>query len=139
MAGIGRTPNASRQRRNVPQRGDWTKLEPLAAPVLPELDELGMPDGGWPFVTRMTWDAWRLDPVTSTWNATDIAYAADTILLHASSASSKANEVRLRMADLGLGPEGRAKRRVLLPDEEAPELVDEPGEPAPTRERPEAV
>jgi hypothetical protein len=46
--------------------------------------------------------------------------AVDTAYLHAEAPTSKAPEVRLRIESLGLGAKGRADRRLLLPDEEAP-------------------
>lgn len=138
MAGRGPAPKTSRQRHGAPARGDWVKLEPLAAPVLPELADLPAPELGWQLPTLMLWEAWRADPVTQTWNASDLAYAVDTILLHAIAGMTKPNEVRLRMESLGLTPKGRRDLRLLLPDEAAPELDAEP-EAAPKRERPEAV
>lgn len=137
MAGRGPAPSASRQRRNVPQRGDWVKLEPLASPVLPELGELGPapgdPDLGWPFSTRTLWEAWRADPVTATWNGSDLAFCIDTILLHAVSAVSKSNEVRLRMESLGLTPKGRRDLRFLLPDEDAAQASEKLAKVVPLR------
>lgn len=143
MAGRGPAPSAQRQRRNAPQRGDWVTLEPLAAPVLPELAEFVLPDAQpWPLTSVMLWDAWRDDPVTATWNASDRAFAVDTIHLHAEAATAKANELRLRMESLGLTPKGRRDLRFLLPDEVVPdEDADLPADAAEAarRPRPEAV
>jgi hypothetical protein len=125
-----------RQRRNKPALGDWTRLEPLKAPVLPELDEL-VPGEKWPVVSRMFWEAWRASPVTQTWAAEDIALAADTIMLHAEDPVTKAGEIRIRIDTLALSPKGRRDARLLLPEEEVPEVVElRPA--APLRALPEA-
>lgn len=142
MAGRGPAPSANRQRRNKPMRGDWIVLEPLARPVVPALDEFEPPSGWecWPTATRMLWDAWREDPVTQTWNASDRAFAVDTIYLHAAASTAKANELRLRMESLGLTPKGRRDLRFLLPDETPPEGDVAEAPTAPTeRKRPAAV
>lgn len=145
MAGRGSAPKQNRARSNAPARGEWARLEPLAAAILPELDTFAPPydfdrnAAAWPAGTRMLWDAWREDPVTQTWNASDRAFAVDTISLHATSGTSKANEIRIRMESLGLTPKGRRDLRLLLPEEEAP-AEDGPAaaEPA-ARQRPAAV
>lgn len=113
MAGHGPAPAETRRRRNEPARGEWVDLEPLKAPVLPDLDELGAPgpDGGWRDATRRTWEAWRSDPVTAQWSPSDVAHAMDTIALHNAMSSSSANEVRLRMDGLGLTPKGKRDLR----------------------------
>jgi len=137
MAGRGPAPNQNRQRRNKPARGDWLDLEPLEEPVLPELGDLFVPADGesmpaWMPVTRLLWAAWRQDPVTATWNASDTAFAVDTILLHAAAAVKSANEIRLRMESLGLTPKGRRDLRLrLMEDSDEPEEPDEPSLAAP--------
>jgi hypothetical protein len=138
MAGRGPAPKAQRQRANTPALGEWRRLEPLTEPVLPPLETLG-PGGplGWPAVTEILWAAWCDDPVTQTWNASDIALCVDTIQLHAMDSVGKASEIRIRIDNLGLSPKGRRDARLLLPEEEAP--ADEPlAEPTPLRVLPEA-
>lgn len=134
MAGSGPAPKFNRQRSKAPTRGDWIRLSPLEAPVLPDLDEFEAPkdyeqelapDGTpqarvWPTRTRFMWDSWRTAHVTGLWSSDDIALAVDTIYLHATGAQGKAAEIRLRMESLGLTPKGRADRRYLLPDEQEP-------------------
>lgn len=108
MAGTGPAPKAQEERRNrnPPGRGEWVDLAPLERAVLPEL-----PDGEWPPATREAWAAWRSDPVSSQYSAADIAYALDTIRLHAAMTPSSASEVRLRMDALGLTPKGKRDLR----------------------------
>lgn len=99
----------ARRRRNEPARGEWVDLEPLAEPVLPELPPLEGEE--WPENTRSTWEAWRRDPVSAQWTPADVAFALDTILLHAGMTPSNASEVRLRMDALGLTPKGKRDLR----------------------------
>lgn len=120
MAGSGPAPKFNRQRSKAPTRGDWIRLSPLEAPVLPDLDEFEAPkdyeqelapDGQpqvrvWPTRTRFMWDSWRVAHVTALWSSDDIAMAVDTIYLHATGAQGKAAEIRLRMESLGLTPKG---------------------------------
>lgn len=106
MAGQGPAPKAARRRANEPARGDWVDLQPLRGPVLPELD-----GDSWRPTTRAAWDAWRADPVTGMYSASDVSYALDTIELHNQMTPSSANEVRLRMDALGLTPKGKRDLR----------------------------
>ncbi len=117
MAGTGPAPAEQRRRRNEPARGDWVDLEPLAAPVLPVLPELParMDGEDWSPMTRMTWEAWRQDPVTAQWSPSDRAYALDTIKLYDGMTASSANEVRIRMDGLGLTPKGKRDLRWRVP------------------------
>lgn len=101
---------SQRRRRNEPARGEWVDLEPLSAPVLPEL-----PEGEWSPITVMTWAAWRQDPVTAQWSSSDVAYALDTIRLYEQMTPSSANEVRIRMDGLGLTPKGKRDLRWRIP------------------------
>lgn len=135
MAGRGPAPKAKRQRANAPALGDWRSLEPLTAPVLPELDDLG---DEWPAASRMLWDAWRDDPVTQTWNASDIALAVDTIMLHAADPVTRAGEIRIRIDNLALSPKGRRDARLLLPEDDDPADIAATPEPTPLRVLPEA-
>jgi hypothetical protein len=112
-------PKAKEERRNKtpPARGEWVDLEPLEKPVLPEL-----PEGEWPAETCAAWEAWRADPVTSQYSVSDVAYALDTIRLHAAMTPASANEVRLRMDALGLTPKGKRdlRWRVAVAEESTP-------------------
>jgi hypothetical protein len=161
MAGNGPAPKLNRQRRGTPTRGDWVKLEPLKGPVLQELDELPSPmlpprwdkdahaytepqEFDWPFTTRQLWDAWRASPVTALWSDDDLAFAIDTIMLHAEATlggrGATPGELRLRQESLGLTPKGRRDNRYLLPDE-APDAPAEEKPAADTKLRvlPEAI
>lgn len=111
MAGQGPAPAdpATRRRRNEPTRGEWVDLPPLEKPVLPEL--AAGEDDPFPPETRAAWEAWRSDPVTAQYSAADIAYALDTIRLHAAMTPTSAAEVRLRMDALGLTPKGKRDLR----------------------------
>ncbi len=108
MAGNGPAPADQRRRSPAPARGEWVGLDPLDAPVLPDLPEI---EGGWRAGTAATWEAWREDPVTGQYSPADIAYALDTILLHNAMTPTSANEVRLRMDALGLTPKGKRDLR----------------------------
>lgn len=88
--------------------------------------------------TRIQWEAWMEDPATALWNKGDLAFAIDTIYLHATGASGKSAEIRLRMESLGLTPKGRADRRLLLPDEPVP-AGDAAGTPADAPDTPGAL
>jgi hypothetical protein len=125
MPGRGPAPKTQRQRRATPALGDWVRLEPLEKGHLPELDEFELTHLGevvpWPMRTRLLWVSWMEDPATALWNTADLAYAVDTIYLHAVDANTKASEIRIRMESLGLTPKGRADRRLLLPDETPPD------------------
>lgn len=121
MAGTGPAPQEARRRRNEPARGEWVDLLPLDAPVLPELPEKA--DGEpWSQRARLTWAAWRADPVTVMWSPADVAYALDAIVLYEGMSPSSANEVRLRMDGLGLTPKGKRdlRWRVTVPEEDRP-------------------
>lgn len=118
MAGQGPPPSDQRRRRPAPSRGDWTDLEPLKKPVLPTLPKRKKGEGGWPAETRAAWNAWRRDPVTAMYSESDIAYALDTIRLHAAMTATTANEVRLRMDALGLTPKGKRDLRWRIAEHE---------------------
>lgn len=109
MAGIGPAPSDTRRRVNAPARGEWVDLEPLDAPVLPELPPLE--DAEWSARSLATWAAWRSDPVTAQYTSADIAYALDAITLYEAMTPSSANEVRIRMDGLGLTPKGKRDLR----------------------------
>jgi hypothetical protein len=120
MAGIGPAPKDPSQRRNksAPLRGEWVDLPPLEKPVLPDLPLLV--EGEWSERTRLTWEAWRSDPVTAQWSPADVAHAIDTICLHNAMTPSSANEIRLRMDGLGLTPKGKRDLRWRVGGEAAP-------------------
>lgn len=106
MAGQGPPPKDKRRRGNAPARGEWVDLGALLEPVLPKL-----PRGKWTAATKIAWESWRKDPVTSQYTVADISYALDTIRLHNEMTPSSANEVRLRMDALGLTPKGKRDLR----------------------------
>lgn len=83
---------------------------------MPELPELV--EGEWRERTWQAWQAWRADPVTALWSPADVDYALDTIMLHQSSFTSKAAEIRLRMDALGLTPKGKRDLRWRPPAEQ---------------------
>lgn len=145
MAGNGPAPKLNRQRRESPSRGDWHKLPPLAKVVLPDLDTLPLPElpprwdkdsndyteaqaFQWPFTTKMLWESWQKSPVQAVWSDDDVAFAIDTIMLHAEATlggrGAPPAEIRLRQESLGLTPKGRRDNRLLLPDEDGPELAE---------------
>ena len=97
----------------MPERGEWVDLEPISKPVLHELPPLEVEGEafGWPPDTVAMWEAWRQDPVTAQWSPADVAFAFDTIKLHAQMTSSNAAEIRLRMDRLGLTPKGKRDLR----------------------------
>ena len=111
MPGTGPAPSEKRRRTNEPARGDWVELGPLEKSVLPDLPRRAKGEGAWPAMTRLAWESWRQDPVTSQYSISDIAYALDTIRLHAVMTPSTAGEVRLRMDALGLTPKGKRDNR----------------------------
>jgi hypothetical protein len=116
MAGIGPAPKDKSERRNksAPQRGEWVDLEPLEAPVLPELPPV---EREWSDRARVMWESWRQDPVTAQWSSADRAYAYDTLVLYELDIDFKRpNEVRLRMDGLGLTPKGKRDLRLRLVD-----------------------
>lgn len=138
MAGRGPAPKRTNQRGT----DNWTRLAPLTKAILPSLTDLlgsaPTDSGKWPRLTQMLWNAWREDPVTATWTATEIALAGDTICLHAQDPVGKASEIRIRIDTLALSPKGRRDARLLLPDEE-PDEAAPPQPAAAQRELPEAV
>jgi len=112
MAGRGRAPKDPSKRRNraVPQRGEWVDLKPLEKAVLPELPATLQDDKPWPEETKEAWRMWRRDAVTSRYSDSDIAFALDTIRVHARMPTTAA-EVRMRMDILGLSPKGKRDNR----------------------------
>jgi hypothetical protein len=128
MAGQGPAPAEKRRRANEPARGDWVDLPPLEKPVLPTLPKRTKAEGSWPAMTKAAWTAWRRDPVTAQYSEADIAYALDTIRLHALVAEKPqlAAEVRLRMDALGLTPKGKRDLRWRIGREEAQKQQQDP-------------
>lgn len=117
MAGIGPAPAENRRRRNEPARGDWTYLDPEVPSVLPDLPD----DAEWSDRAVAAWEMWRDDPVSSVYSAADVAFALDTIRLYNEGMSaSMAKEVRMRMTDLGLTPEGKRKLRYRVGESDVP-------------------
>jgi hypothetical protein len=118
MAGRGPAPKPpeQRRRRNVPERGEWVDLAPLAAPVL----EVAPKD--WPIEARDLWNAWREDPVTSTYTPADLVSLRQLCLRFGELQDS---EQRLRMDGLGLTPKGKRDLRLRV----SAQAVDERGVP----------
>ncbi len=110
MAGRGPAPQAVRRRSNEPARGEWVDLPPLETPVLGRLPARSRDEEPWSKRARETWEAWRSDPVTARWSASDTSYAEDLLALYELMPSS-ASEVRLRMDSLGLTPKGKRDLR----------------------------
>jgi hypothetical protein len=106
MAGRGPAPKPKeqRRRRNVPERGEWTYLPPLAKPVL------GLAKKDWSERVKRLWKAWRADPVTQQYGPGDLAAIWD---LADQFEGLTFPEQRLRMEALGLTPKGRQDRRWL--------------------------
>lgn len=124
MAGPAPKDPALRRRSNEPARGEWVDLPPLARPVLPKLPARGRGAGRWSARSAAAWEAWRQDPVTSQWGASEIAQAVDLLYLHDAMVTGGgygANEVRIRMDGLGLTPKGKRdlRYRVAAPAEVA--------------------
>lgn len=134
MAGRGPVPKAEgqRRRRNEPARGEWVDLGPLETPVLPELDDLAPR-------AQALYDAWRQDPVTGTYGASEIAAVVELARLQDEFETGgdpdlkfqrvTPSELRLRMDGLGLTLKGKRDLRVRLvgeaPEEaKAGEVVD---------------
>ena len=129
----GPAPKQHRQRRGKPTHGEYQRLELMAEPYLSELD------GRHSALAKAHWDAWRLDPVTATWTATEVALALHLIELLDADPIGKSSEIRLRIDGLALSPKGRRDARLLLPDEDEPP-AEESGaqELEPARDLPEA-
>jgi hypothetical protein len=133
MAGKGPAPKLHNQRGT----SNWTRLEPLKRQVLPAIrDVLGHDKV--PKLSLLLWNSWRDDPVTATWTATEIALAADTITLHIADSVGKSSEIRIRLDSLALTPKGRRDARLLLPEDEDPEVEEAPPAPARLHALPEA-
>lgn len=108
MAGIGPAPAEKRRHNGQLARGDWVTLESSAPTALPPLPD----DTEWSDRAVDAWGRWCDDPATSVYTSADVAFALDTIRLYNEGMSaSMAKEVRMRMTDLGLTPEGKRKLR----------------------------
>lgn len=86
--------------------------KPVPQPPLPEF----MPEGvEWPEQTRVWWEMWRVDPLTSEFRATDWADLLDTAVIHGRfwlGEVKLAGELRLRVAKHGATQEDRARLRI---------------------------
>jgi hypothetical protein len=104
-----------RHRRRPPGGGEWVDLEPIDKPILAPLPRRSKADGPWSARARATWNAWRQDPATRQWTASDSALALETLYLLEQSEreprASLAAEVRLRMDALGLTATGKRRLR----------------------------
>ena len=113
MAGRGPAPKPAhqRRRRNVPERGEWVDLAPLAKPVLEPAPR------DWPAGAKELWNAWRADPVTATYSPADVLALKQLCVRFSELQDS---EQRLRMDGLGLTPKGKRDLRLrLAPEAEA--------------------
>lgn len=134
MAGRGPAPKQQNQRG----ASNYIRLEPLRKQVLPAIRDV-LDHARVPKLSLLLWNSWRDDPVTATWTATEIALAADTIMLHIADPVGKASEIRIRLDSLALTPKGRRDARLLLPQEDDPEEEAEaPRAPVKLRALPEA-
>jgi hypothetical protein len=99
-----------RRRRNEPARGEWVDLPPLKKPVLPTLPG----EGQWSKRTRLAWEAWRSDPVTSQYQPADVQAAIDLAFVYerwVRGKDSLLSEIRQREDRLGLSPKGKRDLR----------------------------
>ena len=115
MAGRGPAPKPADQRvrRNADAAGmKVIESDPVAQPELPE----SMPGGdSWPEQTRLWWEMWGSDPLSTEFRATDWAELLDTAVLHGrfwSGETKLAAELRLRTGKHGATAEDRARLRI---------------------------
>jgi hypothetical protein len=104
MASQGRAPKPPEQRRNraLPRAGEWIDLPAtLDTPVLP-------PYGGGMTIPRYFYAFWRDDPITTQYNAADMAAA---MYLAREWALMAHPERRMMMDRLGLSPKARRDLR----------------------------
>lgn len=99
---------SQRRRRNEPARGEWIDLVPLEKPVLPVAKR------DWPATGRAMWNAWRKDPTSGLWGASEVALAADTARLWEELPPASALR---RLDGLGLTLKGKRDLRLRLPAE----------------------
>lgn len=115
MAGMGPPPKANgrKVRRNqdtVPTT--VVRFERAEQPELPD-------DIPWPEATQRWWRMCGDSPLAENFGVTDWDFLLDTALLHAqywSGDTSKAAEIRLRVAKFGATPEDRARLRIQFAD-----------------------
>lgn len=119
MAGRGPAPKTEgqRRRRNEPARGEWVDLEPLAEPILPELDA----ERQWHPRTVALWSAWRQDPATAMYGPAEraavleLAYLTDEFVTGGDPEVKFQRvtpaELRQRMDGLGLTSKGKRDLR----------------------------
>lgn len=112
MAGKGRAPKdpSHRINRHAPSRGEWTDL----ADPAPDPDQL--PDyRQWTERTRMAWQAWWADPVSSQWSVGDRDLVLHLAEVHERwmdrESAQIVQEIRQLREHLGLTPKGRQDRR----------------------------
>lgn len=130
MAGMGPPPKANgrRARRNKDTiETTVVRFEPAEQPELPN-------DIPWPDATVRWWKLWGESPLADNFGTTDWDFLLDTALLHAqywTGDTSKAAEIRLRVAKFGATPEDRARLRIQFAD------ADEKNGATPKEEQPE--
>lgn len=129
MAGMGPAPKANgrRARRNKDTiETTVVRFEPAEQPELPG-------DVPWPEATVRWWKMWADSPLSENFGVTDWDFLQDTALLHAqywTGDTSKAAEIRLRVAKFGATPEDRARLRIQFAD------ADEKNGATPKEEQP---
>lgn len=129
MAGMGPPPKANgrKARRNKDTiETTVVRFEPAEQPTLPD-------DIPWPEATNRWWQMWAESPLSENFGVTDWDFLLDTALLHAqywTGDTSKAAEIRLRVAKFGATPEDRARLRIQFAD------ADEKNGAAPKEEEP---
>lgn len=106
-----------RARVNVPARGEWQAIHPLAKPVLGKLPARGKGNGPWSARTRRAWEGWRSDWVTGCYGPAEIAQVTELAFLYEEAVRglpSRWNEVRFRENQLGLTLKGKLDLRLRL-------------------------
>ena len=134
MAGLGPAPKANGRRARKNKETIATtvvRFEPAEQPELPE----GVP---WPDATKRWWALWANSPLSENFGVTDWDFLMDTALLHAqywTGDTSKAAEIRLRVAKFGATPEDRARLRIQFADADEKTGATPAEEPASARQR----
>ena len=111
MAGMGPAPKANGRKARRNEESIATTVVRFERAEQPELPE----DIPWPAPTQRWWAMWADSPLSENFGVTDWDFLLDTALLHAnywSGDTSKAAEIRLRVAKFGATPEDRARLRI---------------------------
>jgi hypothetical protein len=121
MAGRGRAPKAAadRERRNVPERGDWQPTPGSGwqhGPIPPPPTKLlGS--------SRATWETWFRAWYAAHWRPEDVPAIRHVIRLYDAverGQLQRATELRLAEDTWGITPKGQQDRRWSTPKEESP-------------------